>query len=282
MAKLIDAIHILCGSKITFVQLQKAEQLLNSFVDEFELHYGESNMVFNIHLLKHLANCVRLIGPLPCYSNYHFEDHIGRLVALHKGSTDVATQISEKYLLEKQLFYYIDKSSMVREFYDEIDSRYRFSVCRKVAGSLMIGNGNKQGLSGDDVNLIIRALNIPADTQFETYDAMLLNGNIFYESQRNSLKKKTHDSFIYNTDSKHFAIIDCIIVCNENLLILVNEQFEQILDSPNICEFSIPLKELNISHKNIWKSIDIGPKFALIKCNGTIFCSKFPNMYESN
>lgn len=82
LAQLIDATHILCGSKISFERLREARTLLSSFVDNFEPLYGESNMVFNIHLLTHLADCVRFIGPLFAYSNYNFEDQIGHLVSL--------------------------------------------------------------------------------------------------------------------------------------------------------------------------------------------------------
>lgn len=104
MAQLIDATHILCSSKISREKLQLAQNLLCSFVQDFEILYGESNMYFNIHLLLHLTDCVRFIGPLFAYSNYSFEDNIGHLVKLHKGTTDVASQISEKYILEKIFF----------------------------------------------------------------------------------------------------------------------------------------------------------------------------------
>lgn len=281
MAKLIDATHILCGSKITFQNLQRAKQLLDSFVDEFETLYGESSMVFNVHLLKHLADCVKFIGPLPCYSNYNFEDQIGHLISLHKGTTDVSTQICEKYLLEKNLYFHLGRSSIVRDFYEEIDSSHKYSMCRKVAGSLLIGNG-KQRLNEDEMNLIGNVLSVPIDTQIEKYDAILLNCNTFYESEIRSSQKRTNDSFIFNNDSKQFAIIQCFIVIEEILYILVNEKFEQIFDETHSCEFIIPLKELNIYRKNIWKVQSIGPKFAFVKFNSIITCSKFPNMYERN
>lgn len=245
------------------------------------MHYGEANMVFNVHILKHLADCVKFIGPLPCYSNYHFEDHIGHLISLHKGTTDSATQICEKYLLEKNLFYFLDKSSIAREFYEEIDSKHLFSVCRKVAGSLMIGNGDEK-LTEDEKICVTSSLDIPDGTQIEKYDAMLLNSKVFYESERHSLQKRSNDSFIFNAQSKCFAVIECIVVVNENVFIVANEKFEQIFDVANTCEFSIPLKELDLSRKTIWKFESIGPKFSLIKFDDTIACAKFPNMYERN
>lgn len=79
------------GEIISNEQLQEAKQLLNSIVDEFEILYGESNMVFNVHLLRHLADCEEAIDPLSCYSTYVFEDFIGHLISLHKGTTDVTS-----------------------------------------------------------------------------------------------------------------------------------------------------------------------------------------------
>lgn len=281
LAKLIDAVHILCGSKISFAQLKEAKLLLQSFVDEFEQFYGESRMVFNIHLLTHLAECVKFIGPLPCYSNYHFEDYIGRLVALHKGTTDVSTQICEKYLLEKHLFYHLDRSPIAHEFYQEIHSKHNISVCRKVAGTLMIGNG-KQSLSEEEFTLIVNALNIPNETPIEKFDAMLFKSKIYYEIESKSFKKKTNDSFIFNVDRKCFGTIDSIIVVDENIFVLVNEKYQQIVDKKNTCKYSIPLKELNVCAQNVWKAESIGFKYALVKFNDTVACSRFPNMYERN
>lgn len=86
-------------------------------MDSFEFLYGQSNMMFNVHLLKHLADCVRSIGPLHTYSNYNFEDHIGHLVALQNGTTDVVSQVCEKYLMEKNILNHLGKSTIFREYY---------------------------------------------------------------------------------------------------------------------------------------------------------------------
>lgn len=238
-------------------------------------------MVFNVHLLKHLADCVKFIGPLPCYSNYHFEDQIGRLISLHKGTTDVTTQICEKYLLEKNLFHYFGKSTIAREFYEEIKSKYSFADCRKVAGSVMIGNGKKT-LSEEERICINAALNIADDTHVDKYSAMLLNSQIFYESESHSLEKRSNDSFIFNAQINRFARIECFVVIHENIYIVANEKFEQIFDGTNACQSSISLKELDLSTTKIWKAESIGPKFALVKFDNIIACSKFPNTYERN
>lgn len=282
LIKLIDATHILCSSKITFEQLDEAETLLNTFVDDFELLYGESHMVYNVHLLKHLANCVKFIGPLFCYSNYNFEDHIGHLVNMHEGTTDVTNQISEKYMLEKCIFHYLDKSSIFRNFYEDINSKSNYKTTRKIGDSLMIGK-SKQRLSESEKSLITDVLNLPKTFEVEEYDSMLLNGKIYYEIEIKTIDKRTNDSFIFNNESKLFAIIESIFVINQKVYILANEKFEEkTSNESNQSKSNKLLKKLDICRRNIYEAEVVGPKFALIQFNDTIACSAFPNMIERN
>lgn len=251
---------------------------MNTFVDEFELLYGESRMVYNIHLLKHLANCVKFNGPLFCYSNYNFEDHIGHLVDMHKGTTDVINQINEKYLLEKCIFHYLNQSSIFRNYYEHINSKHRYNTSRKISGSLVIGNSKKR-LSEQEKLLIFDKLNLPNTSKVEEYDSMLLNNRVYYEIESITLHKRTNDSFIFNTENKVFAVIESIFVINENIYILANEKFEQISSK---CKSNRLLKKLDSCRKNIYVANSIGPKYAFIQFDDTIACSEFPNVVERN
>lgn len=282
MAQLIDAIHILCGENIECEKLQLADQLLHSFVDNFELLYGESQMVFNVHLLKHLANCVRNIGPLFTYSNYHFEDNIGHLVSFHKGTTDVADQICEKYLLEKNMFSHLEKSSMARDFYDEICLKYKYKNVNGIAGSILLGNPNKNPrLSEQDKILIANQLNIQCDFKLNEFSAMILNCKVFYESINKS-DKHTSDSFIFNSQNGQFANIESIFIIDNNLHLLINEKFDINFDSSSKCKSSIELNEAVFDRKKVISPECIGPKFAFVKFENSLTCSKFPNMIERN
>lgn len=282
MAQLIDSIHILCASKITFEQLQEAKQSLSSFVNNFEVLYGESNMVFNVHLLKHLADCVHSIGPLHTYSNYIFEDHIGHLVALQKGTTDVASQVCEKYLMEKNLLNHLSKSTNFRGFYEEISSKHRFSKCFKLAGHVMIRKLKQFSvLTIQDRSLIYDVLELSTYDDIHEYQAMLLNSKVYYDV-RNNLKKKTYDSFLFNLESKKFAEIESIFVVNDNVYVLINEKFEVIQSDTWNCKSNICLKETEFPCKKVLIANLIGPKFALVKFEESITCTKFPNMCERN
>lgn len=239
-------------------------------------------MVFNVHLLQHLPDCVRLIGPLFAYSNYCFEDNIGHLVELHKGTTDVASQISEKYILEKNLIQYLNISPISKQFYEHISGKKRFINYRNVAGSLLIGRPKEfSSLPEHEKCLISNTINISKDTQILKYGAILLNNKTFYESIGNS-EKRTNDSIIFNMNSQQFACIESIFLINEIIFIMINEKYEIRFDGSNTCKSNVPLKELIMNRRKILDSKFIGPKFALINFDNSITCSKFPNMYEGN
>lgn len=282
LAQLVDAIHILSGNSISMRNLELAKQLLISFAENFERLYGETNTVFNVHMVRHLADCVKFIGPLFAYSNYCFEDHIGHLVSIHKGTTDVATQICNKYLFEKNLLMSIEKSTIANKFYKEINSSHKFSISRKVAGSHVIGNAKQPSqLTEDERSLITKSLNIENDTQIEEYRSVLFNRKIYYETI-SCKNKRTNDSFILNTRSSKFGEIQSIFLIHEKLYFLVNEKYDKIIDPANKCQFINLLSLAAPTNQTVIKAKYIGPKYALVRFNQTIACSKFPNMYERN
>lgn len=280
MSQLIDAIHILCSERITLRELESAERLLTSFAEHFEILYGKSNVVFNIHLARHLVDCVKFLGPLFTYSNYCFEDHIGNLISLQKGTTDVATQICEKYIMEKNLLQILPNSPIASDFSKEIESKHKFPISQKIEGSVVIGKAIK--VCGNDLAKIVNILSIEDDTciQVNKYSSVLLNSSVFYESLH-CKNKRTDDTFIFNTLSEKFAIIESILVIQKKLYFLVNEKFEKLEDESQ-CMSMIYLKNSEFPQFKLLESQFIGPKFAFVKFGDVTACAKFPNMFERN
>lgn len=281
LAKLIDAVHILCGTCISEVDRKKASRLLNSFVIEFEELYGEQNMVYNVHQLKHLSECVKRNGPLFAYSNYPMEDYIGHLVNFVKGTTDVTTQICTRYFLEKNLHKYLEISHLAKQYYEKIESRLSFPIARKINGSLVIGKSKEiSALNVSELNLIKNTLLIDDIKLIQEYRAAFLNGQTYYETYMNNLSKRTDDSFVCNSDSNCFAVLIAIIVINEEMYFLIDEKFKGISD-PN-CKHVHFLIETAKSKLKVVRPELIIDKYALVKFGTTLAASKFPNFYERN
>lgn len=98
---LSSSIYILLGTKISSQQLNEVEDSLNKFTACFELYYGKENMVMNVHLLKHLVQSVKNLGPLWTQSAFPFESYNGVLLKYVNGTTDVLLQMCSKYILKK-------------------------------------------------------------------------------------------------------------------------------------------------------------------------------------
>lgn len=97
------AVYILLKESITTKEIDEAEGMLFQFVVQHQKLFGKENIVTNVHLLKHLADSVRELGPLWCHSAFAFERNNGVLLKKVNGTTDVLLQISSKYCLSKSV-----------------------------------------------------------------------------------------------------------------------------------------------------------------------------------
>ncbi|KAM3613128.1 uncharacterized protein V6R79_020974 [Siganus canaliculatus] len=90
---LSEAVFILLMECITPAQIDHAEKLLWNFCSQMSGLYGERYMTANMHLLVHLADSVRALGPLWTHSCFHFEDKNGHLLRLIHGTQNVPAQM---------------------------------------------------------------------------------------------------------------------------------------------------------------------------------------------
>lgn len=99
--KLSSGIYTLCQKNIKFSEVREACTMLNDFANEYEEIYGPGAVTMNLHLLKHYFDVISNCGPLWSYSLFGFENSIGQLKKYVVGKTDVLSQISYKYLIDK-------------------------------------------------------------------------------------------------------------------------------------------------------------------------------------
>lgn len=236
-------------------------------------------MVYNVHQLTHLTDCVRLNGPLFTYSNYCMEDNIGHLVSLIKGTTDVTTQITTKYLLEKNMLFHLNQYPRASIFYDKIESKLSFATSKKVNGTLVIGREVLE-LCREDRSFITDILGFPKDKMISEYRAVLLNCCVFYETFSNSVNKRTNDSIIFNIDNQKYAEIKSIFIVDDQLYFLVYEKFANINNTDS--KYTKFLNEIRQFEKRIIYPTSIGIKCALVNFDDHISCTPFPNLIERN
>lgn len=279
--KLIEATHILCSTKISTEKINRAEQLLQSYVLEFEEIFGKQNMVFNVHLLLHTAECVRKNGPLFCYSNYSTEDNLGHLVSFVKGKTDVLSQIVNRYWLEKNLLFHIQESATTKSYYESIQYQH-FKNVTKIGQFLLVGKSRKVS-SDSNTKEALQKLHFDFNDETMIYRAVYINFKIYYETIDCSDQKLTNDSFVCIPEVNVFGEILYVIVQNECIFFVINNQYEIKASGKRIGTYVIELqKKSNRDNLIILNASIVSSKYALCDTGSMIMCSEFPNLFERN
>lgn len=280
LAKLIDSVHILCSDFITIDDMSNADNMLSSFVADFEVLYGEINMVSNVHQLLHLSKCVRINGPLFCYSTYPFEDFIGHQVSFVSGKIDVLEQISERYILEKKFLNYVQTSQLAYDFYNKIRSDKPFAVAQKIQNATIIGkNVTISKLNEEEENFIMNYFMLDDFELINEYKSILLNSHDFYTCFD---KNRTCDGLVYNTESNSFDELKSIFTFQNRVFFLLNQKYKVSNRWKNICNSIKPLETIQNSEQKIIDVTSVGPKYVFIQYENFNGCAKFPNVNERN
>lgn len=88
------AIRILCSSSSTEEQMNYADQCLKYFSYQFGVIYGSYQLIYNVHSITHLADdCRFLKGSLDCFSAFPFENFLGRLKMMLRGTIRPLAQL---------------------------------------------------------------------------------------------------------------------------------------------------------------------------------------------
>ncbi|XP_051175620.1 uncharacterized protein LOC127290858 [Leptopilina boulardi] len=95
---LVRSIFILLKKSITVKELDRCEYDILKFVGEFELLYGIGSMTFNVHILLHLVQSVRMSGPLWATSAFPYENGIFYLKRQVTGPKGIYDQIVRRML----------------------------------------------------------------------------------------------------------------------------------------------------------------------------------------
>jgi hypothetical protein len=106
------ALRILASPVQTDEYILYAEQLLNSFVTNFQDLYGKENVSYNVHGLIHLADDVRRHGDLNLFSAFKFENHLGKIKRLIKSHRLPLQQVHRR-IIESETKATIVKENLV-------------------------------------------------------------------------------------------------------------------------------------------------------------------------
>lgn len=90
-----------------------AKNLLEQFVRNFPVVFGENSVSYNVHGLLHLADCVKQFGILQNFSAYNFENYLQTLKKYVRAPTFILKQIFNKVKYENKLVKEGNKGFMI-------------------------------------------------------------------------------------------------------------------------------------------------------------------------
>lgn len=249
---LASAVYVLLKSSIRHSEINESERKLLEFVLRHQQLFGKEFMVINAHLLKHLADAVRELGPLWCQSNFAFERNNGHLVKRVVGTTDVLLQVSSKYCLSKAI---INESEKPKSS-EKLLLGKSISI---VEQSLVVFNIKSQKvLDLSNVDLIV-------------HKRIILN-NVIYTSKLYTRPKKTIDYFI-GLKNNIFGMAKFYFESNGKTFVVM-EEFK-------IGETIDHIFKVEPTRRNIMAlTEEIKIKYLYMKVESTEYITSAPNPYE--
>lgn len=100
---LSKATFILLQRSVTVEEVNEAHRLLMMYTFYFQKYFKEEHMLYNIHLLSHVAKGVLDFGPIWGHSSFPHESENRYLLQLCKSPFSVALQVARKFLIYQTL-----------------------------------------------------------------------------------------------------------------------------------------------------------------------------------
>lgn len=285
-----SAVYTLSQDNILQDEIADAACLLNCFVCQYQDLYGVQNMVFNVHITRHMADAVKKMGPLWAFSAFPFESANGRLVKLCMGTKGVTTQICRKYVMTKSvpkllLNNYRASENVLKFCCDTIGLKYLKNYIRGKNSETMLGRQIIHELTDTQKQACIdKGLSI---TSAHCASRVVVGGKLFH-ARKTTRQKRACDSCV-RLSSGQYALIDVIFTHNYNQIqgegdvYLLVTKLNIALDPspllvPHIKQCSLdPFGDVELI-----TSVDITKKCIFYNCSQKCFVAEITNFYETD
>lgn len=250
------SIYLLLQDTISEDEIAKAENMLIRFADEFETKYGKNSVTMNVHLLRHISNAVRNLGPLWAQSVFGFETNNGVLVQSANGSKRLVEEMAEKYILKRTLALLQNKENQ-----QIIDS----------TSCIFTGNGKLISLTDVEQSTFNKyGIELELNGKIHAWNRMIFNGNIY-----TSIKYKETSSIDYFVK---FNDISSGIV---QFFFNYNNVSYALVEKFKLCVNIDHLQEVESTSKfSIQKISDIYDKLMFMQINNRKIVTRIPNYHE--
>lgn len=185
--------------------------MLQNFVARAERLYGQACMTFNVHLLLHLSNSVRNLGPLWAHSAFVFEGGNGAITRCVTAAKGIPRQIVERVamsqLLTEHLITHPPEAKVLGLCQDMLGYK-KVQSSEVVDGARVFGIPNASvKLSSAEINALDRSCTGWKDA-IEYFRFGYL-GTIFWSRQYTRAVRK--DSSVFQCQQGKYFVIDRIL-----------------------------------------------------------------------
>ena len=202
---LVNAIYALCQSEITFEEIDEAEVALKQYVAEFEGLYGDRQLTYNVHLLLHLSESVRLWGPLTEVSAFPFEGFNAVISNSTHGSKNLPQEIVNKIRLVQG--------------YHVLNSKVEFNRANKTKEDCGLGKKIRVVLNQRDREILALA-GCPTNT--EVFSRAQVKSEVYTSSSYKELKTASYYICWKEAESLKVGSIRFFSEWNDGLFLFVD------------------------------------------------------------
>lgn len=204
---LVFALYVLLMDNISRQAIQKADLALHKFVIQAATLYGREHISFNVHQLTHLADSVKLWGPLWCISAFTFESNNHNIMLYFHGTQCVPEQVCRTFLLWRYIF----KQTVTEQCSLAFDYCMRITRMRQVKKLIILndvhifGAPKFQALTPRQLAAINQTFNIMVLGPVHFYKRFLHAGTL-YTSAAHTQTQKRINSVAMLQDGNFFII----------------------------------------------------------------------------
>ena len=155
---LVDAIYLLLQDSISPNDIESSSSMLLHFCARMEALYGRRYETYNVHMLLHLPDCVRHLGPLWGTSCFWFEGYNGDLTKLFHGTQNVDIQITHAVCIHQkipELTPLLPVGSAAKCFYKHLVEGRPLPTCREEVAEKVYAIGSLERFDLDEQTSVV-------------------------------------------------------------------------------------------------------------------------------
>lgn len=253
---LVNGIYLLLQDSISPSDIESSSLMLLHFCTRMEALYDKRYETYNVHMLLHLPDCMRNLGPLWGTSCFWFEGYNGDLTKLFHGTQNVDIQITHAVCIHQkipELIPLLPEGSAAKSFYKHLVEGRPLPSCREEIANKVyaIGALIKLDLNGETKTLVQDLLgpinsalkfkrlwkhgtmyhsnDYQSTTKRNSYTVEFLrNGHLEFGEIQYFLKcsqpcKHSCTGITCNCNANHYIAVLQLLDCNHNIVLSKDE-----------------------------------------------------------